>query len=241
MSESWIERLADGAEFTDEGREHLKDLVCRRRTYKAGQRLLFEDDDAPMLYIIEAGWAAAQRELSDGSVQLLELFLAGQIIGLREVASMAAVSSITALTDLDVALVRKEEMQAYIDESSEIAAPLLRMIAREEAWLHERILTLGQRDAAACLAHLFLELGDRLALGTHAETLEEYALPLSQEQLGSMLGITSVHVSRTLKQLSERGILEVEAGRVRLVDRGRCEALADYQSRRMRMRGSTSD
>ncbi len=235
MNTSWIDRLADGEPIPDEDRQRLEALILRRRTFEAGRMVLFEDEDAPMLYIIERGWAAAVRELVDGSVQLLDLFLPPQIMGLREVASGAAVSSYQALTELDVALCRKADMQALIEDSASLTGPLFRMVAREEAWLHERITMLGQQNAAASLAHLVLELADRLALGADDGELEAFEVPLNQDQIGNIVGITSVHVSRTMTQLARDGLLEMNDGTVRILDRRRCEALAEYEHSRMRL------
>ena len=235
MEIAWIDRLADGATLPDKERQRLEDLICRRRTFEAGQVVVFENEGAPLLYIIERGWAAAVRELVDGSTQLLDLFLPPQVMGLREIASSAAVSSYQALTELDVAVCRKADMQALIDDSSTLAAPLFRLVAREEAWLHERITLLGQQDAASSLLHLFLELSDRLAVGTDAPTISEFDLPLSQEQIGNLVGITSVHVSRTLTELAKEGLVKVEGNKVRFLDRPRCQERAEYESSRMRI------
>lgn len=235
MNTSWIDRLVDGEPIPDEDRQRLEALILRRRTLEAGRMVLFEDEDAPMLYIIERGWAAAVRELVDGSVQVLDLFVPPQIMGIREVASGVAVSSYQALTDLDVALCRKADMQALIERSASLVAPLFRMIAREEAWLHERITMLGQQSAAASIAHLVLELADRLAMGTGEASVDAFDLPLNQEQIGNIVGITSVHVSRTLTQLAEDGLIQMDQGAVRVLDRSRCEVLAEYEPRRMRL------
>lgn len=235
MKTSWIDRLVDGEPIPDEDRQRLEALILRRRTLEAGRMVLFEDEDAPMLYIIERGWAAAVRELVDGSVQVLDLFVPPQIMGIREVASGVAVSSYQALTDLDVALCRKADMQALIERSASLVAPLFRMIAREEAWLHERITMLGQQSAAASIAHLVLELADRLAMGTGEASVDAFDLPLNQEQIGNIVGITSVHVSRTLTQLAEDGLIQMDQGAVRVLDRSRCEVLAEYEPRRMRL------
>ncbi len=252
MSETWIDRWASGLSLERDDRDLLESITTRERTFEAGQVLVFEDDDAPLLFFVEQGWAAAVRDLADGSMQILDLFLAGQIIGLREITTPDAISSYRALTDLDVRILRKSDMQDLVERSASIRDRVFEAIAREEAWLLERITMLGQRDAAQCLAHLMLELADRLARGPAAARSSllskngasgagsaeaGFELPLNQEQLGNIVGITPVHVSRTLKQLASEELVEVDRTQVRILDRDRCEAFADYDLRRMRLDG----
>lgn len=239
MPESWIDRWSGGSSLERDDRARLESISTRGRTFEAGQVLVFEEDDAPLMFFVERGWAAAVRDLADGSMQILDLFLAGQIIGLREITSPDAISSYRALTDLDVRILRKSEMQKLIEHSTSIRDRVFQAIAREEAWLLERITMLGQRDAAQCLAHLMLELADRLSARPGANSASKpeaaFELPLNQEQLGNIVGITPVHVSRTMKQLASDELLEVDRNGVRILDRERCEAFADYDRRRMRL------
>ncbi len=239
MSETWIDRWSGGSSLDGDDRARLDSIATRGRTFEAGQVLVFEEDDAPLLFFVERGWAAAVRDLADGSMQILDLFLAGQIIGLREINSADAISSYRALTDLEVRILRKSEMQELIEHSASIRDRVFQAIAREEAWLLERITMLGQRDAAQCLAHLMLELADRLSVRPGATAASEpeatFELPLNQEQLGNIVGITPVHVSRTMKQLASDELLVVDRNEVRILDRERCEAFADYDRRRMRL------
>ena len=45
-----------------------------------------------------------------------------------------------------------------------------------------------------------------------------FEMPLTQEQLGEAMGITSVHVNRIVKQLRDDNILEFHRGSVRVID-----------------------
>jgi CRP-like cAMP-binding protein len=139
------------------------------------------------------------------------------------------------LTDLETRVFRKAALQEVIDECPGVAARIFEVIAREEAWLLERITTLGQRNAAQCITHLLLELGDRLSIADPGVDPNAYTLPLNQEQIGSVAGITSVHVSRTLKQLSDDGLLCMNGDQVEIHDRAACEAFSEYDLRRMRL------
>ncbi len=56
------------------------------------------------------------------------------------------------------------------------------------------------------LAHLLCELHARLdAVGLVAQ--DSYALPMTQEDLGDVLGLSSVHMNRTLQALRDDGVV----------------------------------
>jgi len=238
MPETWIDCLPGASALPREERERVDAVPNRKRSYNAGHVLLFEEDNAPMLFVVENGWAAALRNLADGAEQILDLFIPGQIIGLREVNSDESVLTYRALTDLDVRLVRKSDMQDLVKGCPSVGALIFRAITREESWLLDRITALAQRDAAQRLVHLLLELADRILMDSDEVTGNDFQMPLTQEQLGSIVGITPVHVSRTLKKLKEEGLVSFDTGTVRILDRDRCLTFSEYDARQMRMHHS---
>ena len=82
----------------------------------------------------------------------------------------------------------------------------------------------GARTALERIARLLLELyrrQERLGL------LENGVMrcPLRQQDIGDALGLTSVHVSRTLAELKADGLLELHASELRILDRTRIRSL----------------
>ena len=52
--------------------------------------------------------------------------------------------------------------------------------------------------------------------------------PITQSEMGDALGLSLVHVNRTLQDLRRRGLIEVENRRVAIPDLRRLELLADF-------------
>ena len=77
------------------------------------------------------------------------------------------------------------------------------------------------------MAHLFCELHARLSLVGLTEE-GRFALDLTQDELSQCLGITAVHVNRTLKDLRATGLLDFRGGRVTLKDVAAVRRLADF-------------
>jgi CRP-like cAMP-binding protein len=67
----------------------------------------------------------------------------------------------------------------------------------------------------------------RLGITGLAEN-NSYEFPLTQVELGECLGLTSVHVNRTLQELRRRGLIEMEKQRVTIIDLEALEEVADF-------------
>jgi CRP-like cAMP-binding protein len=95
----------------------------------------------------------------------------------------------------------------------------------EEAIAREWILNVGQRNALERMAHLFCELLYRFrAVGLNQGM--SCTLPLTQVELAESLGLSSVHVNRTLQALRRRKLITLDAGTLTLRDLPALEELS---------------
>ena len=93
--------------------------------------------------------------------------------------------------------------------------------------IREWIINVGQRPAVNRLAHIVIEMRERLKVIGRCEG-ERVEMPFTQEQLGDAMGITPVHVNRVVKQLRDEGVLEFSRGAVTVIDERRLLQLADF-------------
>jgi len=102
--------------------------------------------------------------------------------------------------------------------------------ALDAATFREWSVNVGQRAAHNRLAHLIVELRERLRL-IGGVTGDAFAMPLTQEQLGEAMGMTSVHTNRILRQLRLDGVLELQRGMVKILNETRLQDLAQFDGR----------
>jgi CRP-like cAMP-binding protein len=100
----------------------------------------------------------------------------------------------------------------------------------DAAMFREWIVNVGQRPAASRLAHIVVELRRRLAVTGYSKS-GELEMPLTQEQIGEALGITPVHANRIIKQLRDENILDINRGRVRVLNETGLAELAQFDDR----------
>lgn len=82
----------------------------------------------------------------------------------------------------------------------------------DEMRLLDQVVRLGQQTAPERIASLMLELHNRLLQVRQADA-DSFPMPLTQEHLACTLGLSLVHVNRSLQQLRRMGLLEVRGGR----------------------------
>ena len=91
----------------------------------------------------------------------------------------------------------------------------------------EHVVDIGRRSAYERIAHLFLELLYRWRVIDAADE-RSFEMPLTQELIADALGLSIVHVNRTLRRLRESGLIEVQGHRFTIVDLEAVAELADF-------------
>ncbi len=195
----------------------LQDLPQLARHYPAHTELCVEGlVQSPRLLL--SGWACYQRTLRDGRRQIVRLIVPGDAIGSLVHPSIPHKTAVLALTQVVVA-----DAQPLLNATDEAGGPLLgftESIAAtahlEEASLYDQIVRLGRQTAYERLVHLFVESHDRLKPVGLVES-GGFLVPLTQEILADALGLSCVHLNRTLQQVRRDRLLEFRGGRVTLL------------------------
>jgi CRP-like cAMP-binding protein len=188
-----------------------------RRRVARGALVIGANRPAAGIYAIDSGWAILERTLQDGRRHVLDFLLPGDLFGLDAVFLDYGCSDVTALTDASVACIPQTRLTRLIAADPRLSATILQMQLRTQAMLDERLVTVGRRTAAERVAHLLVELWCRLRRRGLARGLA-YELPASQSLLADVLGLSTVHLNRSLQQLRRRGLVEVRQGRVDICD-----------------------
>ena len=92
-------------------------------------------------------------------------------------------------------------------------------VSRDEALAHDHMTSLGRRPAKERIAHLFLEIQQRLAARGPVDERAGIPVPLKQEHIADALGLTTIHVNRTLRTLREAGMVVLRGGILRIQNR----------------------
>jgi CRP-like cAMP-binding protein len=219
-----ISRLASLAELSQADLTALQDAEPSRRRFAAHREIQGEGKPAGTPLLLLSGWAARVRTFLDGRRQILGLVLPGDLIGGWHHADAPAPTSVMALTEVAVIPAPAAPSGTGLAQAYAAAA------AQEATHLYRQIARLGRLSAYERLADWLLEIRDRLAAAGLASG-NSFPMPLTQEVLADTLGLTSVHINRTLQSMRRDGVLDLRSGTARLPDPQQLADLVDYRTR----------
>ncbi len=215
-----VERFSSFTPLNETETKLLAALESDPREYADGACLAEPGSRANRFFTLKSGWACATRTLANGQRQILDIFLPGQILGLREMSFEYNLSEFRALTNLVACPFPRQHLSDIFEQSPKLTDLFFMTLAQEQSMLIERVVNIGRRTAAERLAHFIVELKVRLN-----QTSEQFSLPLKQSVIGDTLSLSSVHVSRTFKTLNQRGLITMADGVVRIND---LDALVEF-------------
>ena len=193
-------------------------MVVAPRQLKRGALLQEEGQRTTRIHLLLQGWTASSIMVPDGKRQILKVHLAGDLIGLPGLSVMEAPDTVVALTDVTVGQIDLHALGALFRDNPRVAALLFLIAQEERLMLMDRLTLVGRRDTAGRLAGMLLQLHTRMLRQdpTIGDTLDT---PLTQADLADMIGVTLVHINRTLMDFRERGIVTWARHRAVIRDR----------------------
>lgn len=201
-----ISHFSHYCSLTDEEKQLLINLEESPSDIKSGTLLWEVGDTANEFCTLKSGWAYSYRHLENGDRQILEVFLPGDIIGLSEFAFSQRLESVRMIDDGVICHFPHKRMLEIFRQSLPLTSVMFAISSRQQALLTERLITLARRSARQKMAHFLYEMFLRLRQ-TNPDISNQFRLPLSQEQLADVLGLSPVHVSRTFTALSDDGLV----------------------------------
>jgi len=127
-----------------------------------------------------------------------------------------------------VALIPKRRLSAIVERHPAILAAMDRANAVEQAVLRMWLVNLGQRQAYERMGHFICEIGHRVEAAGLLAADGSFQMPLTQQELGSVLGLTSVHVHRVLQRLRAEALIELRVGVMTILDRERLKSVGGF-------------
>ncbi|WP_128565687.1 Crp/Fnr family transcriptional regulator [Methylobacterium crusticola] len=209
MAEFLIRKLEHFTSLSLEDKQALE-LAARQRTKRIRSRddIIHEGDVPQSINLVLDGWACRYKTLEDGRRQIIAYLLPGDLCDLHVSVLREMDHSIGTITAVTVAEISGESMRTLTAGHARLAQALCWESLVAAAIQREWTVNIGQRTAFERLGHLLCELFVRLrSLGlTNGPTCE---LPLTQAEIADTIGLSVVHVNRTLQELRSAGLISL--------------------------------
>lgn len=225
-----IRRLRISSAIADEDVKEIEELPIVVRQFPAETPVVRDGERATNCCLIADGFCARSKTIASGKRQILSIHIPGEIPDLMSLFLHVMDHDLATLTPATLGLISHETLQRLHRRRPVVAEMFWRDTLIDAAMFREWLVNVGQRPAPARLAHVMLELRERLRIIGRQDG-NNFEMPLTQEQIGEALGITAVHANRIIKQLRQEGIVELHRGRVTVLDERKFLELADFDGR----------
>ena len=222
-----LEKLRRRIEISTEEVRAIRNAVAETRRVPADQILIPNGQELNSSLLLLDGWLARSKDLAGGERQVSQLHVAGDFADLHSFTLKRLDHDVMTLSDCIIGVVPHERLQDVTERFPQIARYYWFSTNVDAAITRELALSLGQRSAISRMAHLFCELHLRLDAVGKARA-NGYDFPLTQRELSECLGLTVVHVNRTIQELRRRGLVELENRQLTILDKRGLEGVAEF-------------
>ncbi len=187
--------------------------LTRERTYPKGSVILFEDDPGDSLYLVAGGQVKVVLIGEDGREVILSVLGEGSFFGeMALIDNQPRSAHVIAMEDSRLLLLRRDDFQARLLKSPAVAISLLAELSGRLRLADEKIGSLVLLDVNGRVAALLLRLGED-------EGGDTITKKLTHHTIAQMIGSSRETVSRTMRALVERDIIQVSRREIVLQDR----------------------
>ncbi len=220
-------RLRDELDEAEE--QAIRSAVSEVRNHQADVTVIRAGEPLEQSTLLLDGIMCRYKDLRGGQRQIMELHVAGDFVDLHSFTLKRLDHNVMTLTPCRVGVVPHDRLKAITDKHPHLTR-LYWFSTNLDAAIHrEWEVSLGRRTAFARVAALFCELHVRLEIVGLSEGLT-YDLPLTQTDLSECLGLTPVHVNRTLRELREQGLVEFRDRQVTIHDLAALRDAAEFDA-----------
>lgn len=227
LANAFIRKLEGYAPLSQADRDWLVAASSNTQKVDADIDLIREGDAPENVYLIMEGLACRYKLSPEGRRQIFAYLVPGDFCDLHIALLDTMDHSIATLAPCSVVKIPKETILKLTEERPALTRAFWWCSLVDEAVLREWVVNVGSRQAEQRIAHLFCELHVRLkAIGRTIDG--SFVLPITQTKLADTVGLSDVHVNRSLKQLREQGLVTFRDDLVKVPDMEKLKAFAGF-------------
>ena len=215
--QKFLARLLRRSTLAEKEQQAVLGLAYRTVQVRAHTDIISPGETVRHATLIAKGLVARIDQMRDGKRQIVAFHPPGDMCDLHSVVAPTAALGMSAIAAGTVLEIPHAQLRELAGAYPQIAMAFWREAVVDASILAKWLGNLGRQDARARLAHLLCEMGVRLEnVGLGSRTC--FVLGTTQEQLADALGLTAVHVNRTMQVLRQEGLITTRSHRVEVAD-----------------------
>ncbi|GAC1548730.1 MAG: Crp/Fnr family transcriptional regulator [Beijerinckiaceae bacterium] len=212
-----IVKLESITRLCEEEKQAVLNLPVSIRELQADRDIVREGDRPTQSCLIVEGFLCRYRVLPDGTRQIFSFHVPGDVPDLQSLHIDVMDHSLGTIVSSKVAFIPHEALRKLNHRHPRIADMFWRDTLIDAAIFRAWLVGIGRKSAYSRIAHLFAEMFVKLqAVGLTEGT--RCIFPLTQTEIGDALGLSTVHVNRSIQKLRADELIALENGHLRIKD-----------------------
>ncbi|MFC4536271.1 Crp/Fnr family transcriptional regulator [Sphaerisporangium dianthi] len=209
---------AEPGEFLSLLTKDEADDLCaagRKRRWDRGATVMSEGDTSDWVLVLTSGRVKVSSYTAGGTEVVLAIRGPGALLGdMSSISGEPRSGTVTALEAIEGVVVR--DFSGFLHDHGRVAVLLLEMVVSRLRDSDRKRVEYGAFDTTGRVATRLVELAERFGEPTNGGV--RVALPLSQDELAGWTGASREAVSKALRSLRDRGLIETGRRRVIVYD-----------------------
>jgi CRP-like cAMP-binding protein len=235
-----IRKLRSIAPLSDDETHCLLTLPLSARSVASDQDIVREGDRPSECCLVIEGFTCRYKFTAEGKRQIFSFHIAGDIPDLQSLHLKVMDHNLGTLTPCKLAFVQHEKLTELFRRCPRIADVMWRDTLIDAAVFREWMIGIGRRSAYGRIAHVLCEVLVRMRV-VGLSNGHECELPITQAELGDALGLSTVHVNRSLQELRADGLIELRGGSLTVLNWGGLKQAGEFDPTYLHLDGAVEE
>lgn len=239
IGEALLRRLLCIGVLSDEDQRAVRSLKGDIQNVGRQKEILRPGDRPASAIVVLRGFLQRYVDRSNGRRQIVAFYLPTDTPTLETLHISVVDDNLAAAVESRIGIVRHDHLNALINERPNVLHLIWRQTLIEASMAREWMARNARLPARMAMAHLFCEIFLR-ARSVGLVDFNSCAVPVTQDMLGQALGLTAVHVNRTMRSLRDTGMVDHRGGRLHIDDFERLAKFAEFDPTYLHLRRQVS-
>lgn len=227
VMEIFLGKLEKTSDLGVEDRKALLSLPYTIRRFGPREDIFSYGEKPAYCCLVLDGWVHRYGIIGNGNRQILLFYIPGDVPDLQHLFLPLLDHTLASITASTLAFIPHRALYTLVERLPRLMAALWRDTLIDTSMYRERVMCLGRRSSTSRVAHFFCEMYIRQELAGLANDLR-CLIPVTQGEIADLLGITPVHLNRSLRTLRSRHVIELSGGYLQILDRSALVEAADF-------------
>lgn len=227
--QNYVTKIERRSPLPSEARVALTAVETQSKQFGTYHDIVQEGDRPARCCLVQSGLVSRYKTLRSGARQILSFHIPGDMVDLQSALIVVADHGIRTHMPTRIVSIAHGDVLRLAAEHPSLARAFWFDTLLDAAVFREWTVNVGRRNARQRTAHLLLEFAVRLKAAGLAEG-DTFILPISQNDLSDALGITSVHLNRTLQWMRGERLIRTHSRSITIENWAEMVSLAGFDS-----------